>query len=48
MARRLMLGYGLQAGRVAEIRGFADRQPITGNGADSRNRRVSVVLQFER
>jgi chemotaxis protein MotB len=48
MARRLMLGYGLQSGRVAEIRGFADRQPITENAADSRNRRVSVVLQFEK
>lgn len=48
MARRLMLGYGLQANRVAEIRGFADRQPVTGNAADSRNRRVSVVLQFDK
>jgi chemotaxis protein MotB len=48
MARRVMLGYGLQAHRVAEIRGFADRQPISDNGADSRNRRVSVVLQYEK
>ncbi|MGE5647000.1 MAG: flagellar motor protein MotB [Acidobacteriota bacterium] len=48
MARRLMLGYGLQADRVAEIRGYADRHPITDNSADSRNRRVSVVLRFEK
>ena len=48
MARRLMLGHGLQADRVAEIRGFADRKPITADSSESKNRRVSVVLRFEK
>jgi chemotaxis protein MotB len=48
MARRLMLGHGLQASRVAEIRGFADRKPITSDSSESKNRRVSVVLKFEK
>ncbi len=47
MARRLMLGFGLKAEQVAEIRGYADRRPITTNPLESRNRRVSVVLQYQ-
>jgi flagellar motor protein MotB len=48
MARRLMLAYGLQADRIAEIRGYADRHPITANPMESRNRRVSVILRYEK
>jgi chemotaxis protein MotB len=46
MARRILLANGLQAERIAEIRGYSDRQPIVSDPMDSRNRRVSVVLQF--
>jgi chemotaxis protein MotB len=48
MARRSMLGYGLLPERVSEIRGFADRRPITVDPYESQNRRVSVVLQYEK
>jgi chemotaxis protein MotB len=48
MARRIMLDGGLQPDRVSEIRGYADRQPITNNTLDNRNRRVSVILQFNK
>lgn len=46
MARRIMLSYGLQANRLAEIRAYADRHPITANAMESRNRRVSIILQY--
>jgi chemotaxis protein MotB len=48
MARRTMLGYGLLPERVSEIRGFADRRPLTVDPFESQNRRVSVVLQYEK
>lgn len=48
MARRIMLAYGLQADRIAEIRGYADRHPITANPMESRNRRVSLILRYEK
>jgi chemotaxis protein MotB len=48
MARRLMVEYGIQQERIAEIRGYADRQPITGNPAEARNRRISIILLFPR
>jgi chemotaxis protein MotB len=48
MARRMMVGYGIRAERIAAIRGFADRRPITADSAESRNRRVSVILQFDK
>jgi chemotaxis protein MotB len=48
MARRIMLADGLSPDRIAEIRGYADRHPITSNSMESRNRRVSVILQFEK
>ena len=48
MARRMMISYGVRAERIAAIRGFADRRPITSDSSESRNRRVSVILQFEK
>ncbi len=47
MARRMMMNSGLRPEQVAEIRGFADRHPLTGNAGDSKNRRISVILQFQ-
>lgn len=46
MARRIMLASGLEESRVSEVRGFADRRPITGDPNESRNRRVSVVVTY--
>lgn len=47
MARRLMLQSGLRPEQVAEIRGYADRRSLVPNDpADSRNRRVSVVVKY--
>jgi chemotaxis protein MotB len=47
MARRIMLAHGLRPEQVSEIRGYADRQAlVTGDPADSRNRRVSVIVKY--
>jgi chemotaxis protein MotB len=47
MARRIMLAAGLGADQVTEIRGYADhRALIPANPADSRNRRVSVLVKY--
>ncbi|MGA3027755.1 MAG: flagellar motor protein MotB [Bryobacteraceae bacterium] len=47
MARRIMIAGGLRPDQVAEIRGYADRSAlIAGAPADSRNRRVSVVMKY--
>jgi chemotaxis protein MotB len=49
MARRIMLENGLRADQVSEIRGYADRRNlIPSDPTDSRNRRVSVVLKYQR
>ncbi len=46
-ARRIMLAAGLRAEQVSEIRGYADRRTlIAGDPADSRNRRVSVIVKY--
>ncbi len=48
MARRIMLANGLRADQVAEIRGYADRNNlIPSDPADSRNRRVWIVLKYQ-
>jgi flagellar motor protein MotB len=48
MARRVMLGAGLRAEQIAEIRGYADRHIlITSDPTDSRNRRISVIMKYE-
>ena len=46
-ARRIMLAAGLRGEQVTEIRGYADhRAIIPANPADSRNRRVSVIVKY--
>ncbi len=47
MARRTLVAAGLEAERIAEIRGYAERRPaVAGDPHDSRNRRVSLVIKF--
>jgi chemotaxis protein MotB len=47
MTRRLMVANGVPDEHISEIRGYADRQTlVAGDPADSRNRRVSVVLKY--
>jgi chemotaxis protein MotB len=46
-ARRIMLAAGLRSEQVTEIRGYADHHTlIPANPADSRNRRVSVIVKY--
>jgi chemotaxis protein MotB len=46
-ARRVMEEAGLNASRVVEVRGMADRQlRIRNNPLDPRNRRISIFLPF--
>jgi chemotaxis protein MotB len=46
-ARRIMLAAGLRNEQVTEIRGYADHHTlIVANPADSRNRRVSVIVKY--
>jgi chemotaxis protein MotB len=47
MARRIMVADGLRSDQVSEIRGYADRRALIANDtANSRNRRVSVVMKY--
>jgi chemotaxis protein MotB len=47
MARRIMLAAGLRPSQVSEIRGYADHHAlIPTDPADSRNRRVSVIVKY--
>ena len=43
-ARRVLMESGLPEDRIFMVRGFADRKPRFGDPADSRNRRISMVL----
>ncbi len=46
-ARRCMQENGLRLEQVVQIRGFADKRPLNpANPFDSRNRRVSVVVEY--
>lgn len=46
-ARRIMLAAGLRGEQITEIRGYADQRAlIPANPADSRNRRVSVIVKY--
>jgi chemotaxis protein MotB len=46
-ARRIMLAAGLRNEQVTEIRGYADHHTLVpGDPADSRNRRVSVIVKY--
>ena len=46
-ARRLLCTYGVRAGQVMEVRGFAERRPMdAADPGGVRNRRISLVVQF--
>ena len=46
-ARRLLHSFGVPAGQVAEVCGFADRRLLDSkHPSDARNRRISVVVRF--
>jgi chemotaxis protein MotB len=46
-ARRLLHGFGIRSGQIAEVRGFADQRPFNQKDPnDAKNRRVSVVVRF--
>jgi chemotaxis protein MotB len=48
-ARRCMQEHGLSAGQVVQIRGFSDKRPLdAANPNDSRNRRISVVVEYNK
>ena len=48
-ARRLLESAGLGGGRIAEVRGLADRQPrVAENPMDPANRRISILLPYRR
>lgn len=46
MARRRMTERGLRPEQIAEVRGYADRKPLVEDAADSRNRRISVIVRY--
>jgi len=47
-ARRLMQDLGLSAGRIGQVRGFADQNLHDPSDPDSpKNRRVSVIVQYQ-
>ena len=46
MTRRVMLAHGVRQDQIAEIRGYADRKPITPDSSEAKNRRISVILLF--
>ena len=46
MTRRVMLANGVRPEQIAEIRGYADRQPVTADSSEAKNRRISVILLF--
>lgn len=47
-ARRLMLGEGVRPDQIAQVRGFADRQPREGlQPQDPLNRRVTMIVQYQ-
>ncbi|MEM9233635.1 MAG: OmpA family protein, partial [Pseudomonadota bacterium] len=44
-ARRLLIDAGVPAGRIVEVSGRADREPISDNPLDPVNRRISIILK---
>ncbi len=47
-ARRVMEDRGLSSHQIAQVRGFADRRLLdAGSPQDSRNRRISVVVEYD-
>jgi chemotaxis protein MotB len=47
-ARRLMVGSGLDAGRVRSVAGRAATEPMIADAADPRNRRIEITLLRDR
>jgi len=46
-SRRLMQQHGLRADQVAQVRGFADKQPRNAKDpSDPANRRITVIVQY--
>jgi chemotaxis protein MotB len=47
-ARRLMQAEGIKQDQIAQVRGFADRQPRSGyHPDDPSNRRVTLIVQYQ-
>jgi chemotaxis protein MotB len=47
-ARRLMQAEGIKLDQIAQVRGFADRQPRSGYRPDDpSNRRVTLIVQYQ-
>ena len=46
-ARRVALAAGLPPGRVSEVSGRADRQPLRGDARAPENRRISLIMLNE-
>lgn len=47
-ARRLMVAEGIRPDQIAQVRGFADRQPRPGRSpSDPSNRRISLIVQYQ-
>jgi len=47
-ARRLMVAEGVRMDQIAQVRGFADRQPRAGlKPEDPLNRRVTLIVQYQ-
>jgi chemotaxis protein MotB len=47
-ARRLLIEHGVLPGQVRKVAGFADTRPMPEmDGADERNRRVTILLQVD-
>lgn len=47
-ARRLMQAEGIKPDQIAQVRGFADRQPRLGHHPeDPSNRRVTLIVQYQ-
>ena len=46
-ARRLMVAQGIRTEQIAQVRGFADREPRQGlKPQDPLNRRISIIVQY--
>jgi chemotaxis protein MotB len=46
-ARRFMQDHGLDPGQIVQVRGFADKRLLNPSlPADSRNRRISLVVEY--
>lgn len=47
-ARRIMVAEGVKSDQIAQVRGFADRQPRAGRPPeDPSNRRITLIVQYQ-